>query len=318
MNSSFNLKLRTPKGTLSLENISSQSSLSELKLKISKLTYIPTSSLIIKIGYPPKNIAQSPETTILKTFDITSSDLLIIEENPNASKPAPMKESLIKDLKPNIPNLDSIALEQTPNKDGLIMIRRIIPADNSCLFSAIAYNLNPKSRTSTEEYRHIVASYIRSEPKNYEGLLERPPEVYADWIMKDTSWGGEIELSILAKHFEVEIVAINIKNCQKLLYGNGKNRIFLLYDGIHYDSVVRNICEEILENDQTLFDKGDECALNGCLVLANQLRKKRQFTDLSKFNIQCQVCFEGLIGEKEALEHSKKTGHFNFREVDKI
>ena len=37
--------------------------------------------------------------------------------------------------------------------------------------------------------------------------------------MKDTSWGGEIELMIFANHYKTQICAINIQNLKKYLYG---------------------------------------------------------------------------------------------------
>ena len=312
MNSSINLKLRSPKGILSLENIAVSVSFSDFKKEISKKTGIALEALIIKVGYPPKNIAQSPDTTPLTSLNISSGDLIIIEENPNAPKP------ITKEEPTKILDLNSIRDEQIPNKDGLIMIRRIIPSDNSCLFHAIAQNLNPKSPHPPDELRQIVASYIISDPKNYEGILEKSPEEYAEWIMKDASWGGEVEMSILAKHYDIEICAVNIQNCQSFFYGKGKKRIIVLYDGIHYDAVVRNISEDIKEiEDQSLFDKEDKFALEGAVVLANGLRKKRQFTDLTNFSIQCNVCYEGLKGQKEVVEHMKNTGHTNFKEVNK-
>lgn len=311
MNKNLSLKLRSPKGIISLENISPLITLSEFKNQISAKTNIPPASLIIKVGYPPKNIAKSKDSTVIKDFEITSGDLIIIEEDLTIPKPKSEPKNKEYSL-----DLNSIASEQTPNKDGLIMIRRIIPADNSCLFHAISFNLNPKAPFHDEEYRQIIASYILSDPKHYEGLLEKDPEAYAKWILQNTSWGGEVELHILAKHHNVEICTYNIRNCKSLIYGEGPMRMFLLYDGIHYDSVVRNICDEITENDETMFSKDDISAMEGCLILANSLRKKRQFTDLANFDIQCQVCFEGLKGEKGVAEHSKKTGHFNFKEIE--
>ena len=42
--------------------------------------------------------------------------------------------------------------------------------------------------------------------------------------------------------------------------------------------------------------------------------KARAFTDTGKFSIRCLVCQLGLLGEKEAVEHAKSTGHTNFSE----
>ena len=40
----------------------------------------------------------------------------------------------------------------------------------------------------------------------------------------------------------------------------------------------------------------------------------RQFTDTANFTLRCLVCQKGLVGEKEAVEHAKSTGHQNFGE----
>lgn len=309
----ISLKLRAPNGLLPLDNIASKTKLFDFKKELSKKTNINAECLIIKVGYPPKNIADSSNDSLLTEFGISDGDLIIIEENTKI----PIKANL-DTSKNKQPDLSSIALEQIPNKDGLIMIRRVVPADNSCLFRSVAYCLDPKAAFHSEEVRQIVAGYILSDPKSFEGLLEKPVDEYAVWIMKETSWGGEPELDILSKHFDIEICAINILTCQPLFFNSAaKKRIFLLYDGVHYDPVSRNICEEITENDITKFEKNDQAALDGCIVLANNLRNLHQFTDVSNFDIQCLVCLEGLKGEKGVAEHSKKTGHFNFKEIMK-
>lgn len=64
------------------------------------------------------------------------------------------------------------------------------------------------------------------------------------------------------------------------------DRIFLLYDGIHYDILCRNISEDMPdEYDSCVFEKSDMFAYEGCLVLAKQLKQKMQFTDVSTFSL---------------------------------
>jgi ubiquitin thioesterase OTU1 len=38
-----------------------------------------------------------------------------------------------------------------------------------------------------------------------------PPPKYIDTISKPTSWGGAIELSILAKHYNTEIASVDVE-----------------------------------------------------------------------------------------------------------
>lgn len=60
--------------------------------------------------------------------------------------------------------------------------------------------------------RELVANVIKSKPDLYnEAVLERSNSSYCDWILKDTSWGGGIELSIFSQYYEIEIVALDLK-----------------------------------------------------------------------------------------------------------
>lgn len=319
MNPNLCFKLRTPKGQFSIENISPSITLKDFKRELSKKTGIKSEQLRVKCGYPPKEISEFPGTTPIKSLDISNGDLLIIEENPNKSSESQENSSQTDTNTKKTLDFSSIPAEQVPNKDGLIMIRRVVPADNSCLFRSVAYNLNPKAQSfNLEEARELIAGYILSNPEEYEGLLEKSPQEYSQWIMKDNSWGGEPELTILAKHYQIEICAVSVQTCQVFYYNSdAKKRMFVIYDGIHYDSVARNICEEITEKDVTLFDKNDQFAVDGCIVLANNLRKLHQYTDVNNFDIQCLVCLKGLKGERDVAEHSKETGHCNFKEIDK-
>jgi ubiquitin thioesterase OTU1 len=65
--------------------------------------------------------------------------------------------------------------------------------------------------------------------------------------MESTSWGGSIELLVLSKHFKCEIVAVDIQNERYDIFGESqgyKQRIYVLYSGIHYDLAVKNVEED--------------------------------------------------------------------------
>lgn len=136
--------------------------------------------------------------------------------------------------------------------------------------------------------------------------------------MKETSWGGGIELYILSKYFGIEICVINIETLNHVIYGEDANydkRIYLLYSGIHYDVLVRNIFDEAPESsDIKVFSPDDNYAFEGALFVASELRKKKQYTNLKEFDLICGVCYKGCKGQKEAVMHCKETGHANFQE----
>ena len=58
-------------------------------------------------------------------------------------------------------------------------------------------------------YRQMIATEIQGDPIKYRtDVLEgKTNEEYVTWIMNVDKWGGEIEMSILAKHLGVEVAA---------------------------------------------------------------------------------------------------------------
>ena len=54
---------------------------------------------------------------------------------------------------------------------------------------------------------------------------------------------------------------------------------------------------------------------DGC---AAQAFTQNQYTDTASFALRCQICQIGVVGENEALEHAKSTGHANFSEYNAV
>lgn len=79
------------------------------------------------------------------------------------------------------------------------VVRRIIEADNSCLFNAVAYNLE-RTRSAAIRLRGVVKDTVKSDPLTFnDGVLGKENEEYQRWIMDMNHWGGPIELFILAR-----------------------------------------------------------------------------------------------------------------------
>ena len=79
-----------------------------------------------------------------------------------------------------------------------------------------------------------------------EAVLGRPAGEYCEWIAKHDTWGGGIELAILAEHFAVELAAFDVQTKRVDVFGQGSGyatRVYLLYDGLHYDLIVRQLVE---------------------------------------------------------------------------
>ena len=45
---------------------------------------------------------------------------------------------------------------------------------------------------------------------------------------------------------------------------------------------------------------------------------QKQYTDTASFALRCQICQIGVVGENEALEDAKSTGHANFSEYNAV
>ncbi|KUF97740.1 Asparagine--tRNA ligase [Phytophthora nicotianae] len=158
------------------------------------------------------------------------------------------------------------------------------------------------------------------DPEKYsEVFLGRPVYEYCAWIMDDKSWGGEIELSILSTYYKVEMVVFDVTSMSRLCYGEDQGftqRLFLLYDGIHYDLVVEAPSATASESqDVTLFAINDFSKVERASEVAVEAHQKHEFTDVSRFSIMCLVCRSTFVGQKEALSHSEATGHQQFGEV---
>lgn len=199
-----------------------------------------------------------------------------------------------------------------------ILLKQVVAADNSCLFTSIGFLLSGKVDTGVGSYmREIIASTVHNEKEEYnDGILGRPNADYVAWIMQESSWGGAIEVSILSAHYGIEFDVVDITNAMINRFGEDRKypmRGFLLYDGIHYDPLYLESLSG--EPQKTLFSVDEEPHIfEMARNLANEAKSSRQYTDVDKFTLRCIQCDRKLKGQKEATEHAKETGHDQFGE----
>ncbi|KAI5452151.1 ubiquitin-specific protease otu1 [Naganishia albida] len=202
---------------------------------------------------------------------------------------------------------------------GSVLVHRIVPDDNSCLFSAIGLVLKGKyDDVITRELREVAANEIRKDSITYSDvMLGRGREEYIDTIQKPSSWGGAIELSIFAKHFKTEISSYDVLTGRADRFGEGEydNRCILIYSGIHYDAMtLAPSLDAPADFHTSIFPTSDSNILKAAEQLVKQLKEKHYYTDTQNFDLRCQVCQIGLKGEQGAREHAIKTGHVEFGE----
>lgn len=164
----ISIKLKSSKlGQKILQNLSSEMTVKELKQKISELTNIQQNLIKILIGFPPKHLDLSKDHDNIEMCGIKNGDTLIIDEKVESSGPTSSTIAQSNDEEAFISSRDGY--EQP---EGIIM-KQVVPADNSCLFTSFGYILNAKVDTNCGSFmREIIASHMQSDPSTYnEGEL---------------------------------------------------------------------------------------------------------------------------------------------------
>ena len=184
-----------------------------------------------------------------------------------------------------------------------------------------------------EQLRQLLVEKIQADPDGYtEALLGIPVQLYLRRILNKDRWGGYIEISILAKHFGVEIVVFNSVNSSIQVVSSPplppeSRRCCLLYDGAHYDLFVltelpydvmeAHPAAETLSEDVALFlraDGGFVCAEFVPQMMARSL--SLQESEGRPITFRCETCNAVLIGVGASRDHSLNTGHLYFETLE--
>lgn len=296
------LRCKCDTGTHTLPtSLFSTSTLEDLKEAIHSVSGIFPEYQRIMTGYPPKAVDLSNSLLTLNELKVSSGDTFTLVDTDR-------KKIVEKQTKAQVQKVE--------------MKRKEVPADNSCLFYSVYFalhgSLNESSYHLAKEYRRRIANIVVSNQEKYSTVfLGKSPHEYGVWIQCDTSWGGAIELSILSEIFQLEIVALDIQSLRSDQFGQDQNyntRIFLLYDGAHYDPIYLDSGDSSLPI-QTIFEATDMVAYDKALSLAGDENRRRQYVDFQNFKLRCITCGQRFKGQAAAKEHAEKSGHGNFGEV---
>ncbi|CAH2002023.1 unnamed protein product [Acanthoscelides obtectus] len=321
---SIALRVKTKSGQQVVNTLNKQSTMKELKQLLSSISNIPLERLHVLSGFPPKTLDISQDNLSLDSSGITSGDTLILEEKAPQEQP-PQAVPPPSTIEPSPPKTTTNVEATTEHADvenhsSGILMKQVVPADNSCLFTSINFVLNGKVDDSTNVapyMRKLVAETINAERFLYdEAVLGKPVDDYCAWIQDDRSWGGAIELAILSNYYGIEIAVADTMNAIINRFGEDKDyphRVFLMFDGIHYDPLYLEPADGSMI--RTIFSTEDTGILKQAEQLAQEANTSRQYTDMEKFTLRCMVCQQGLKGQAEARQHAAATGHINFGEV---
>ena len=117
--------------------------------------------------------------------------------------------------------------------------------------------------------------------------------------------------------YRKQIVCIDVKTNRADIYGEDKNydqRIYLLYNGVHYDPLVMNLdISSDPATDITIFDSNDQevFELMKCLLL--EYKNQGDFVEFN--SMECNACKEKFKNENDALEHSINYKHWDFKQI---
>jgi ubiquitin thioesterase OTU1 len=298
--------IRSPSGQTRVSLPADNLSVAALKLAIEKATSIPVARQELRAGYPPVLLGETDELAK------QGGSVLV-------SVVAPLGGGgTVGHVVPVGGGSSGSALSSASR-----MVRRVVPADNSCLFSCFAYCLMSRSRTieSARQMRGVVVQELLRQGELYsEVVLGKAPKDYVAWITGDNAWGGAIELGVLAQHFGVQVAVWDVQSKRMDLYepeDRAAKRMYLLYDGLHYDPFALAAAEGAPEaQDECMFAQEDAAAREGAQQLTAKLHEAHAFTDTTKFSLRCLVCGAGLAGEGDAMKHAQgtKPPHTNFAE----
>ncbi|AFR98666.2 ubiquitin thioesterase OTU1 [Cryptococcus neoformans C23] len=334
------IRLRAPQGVSTLDLDPETTTIDDLKVLIFSNTEIPPDEQDIKYGYPPKPLPSAAGP--LSSIPIGRGEQLIVSSVPSsgsskkapvtaqppattnsalaASRPISASPILAAPLVSNASqdqgaeSGESVAL---PGRDAGYLQLRVVPDDNSCLFSAIGVVFEGGIEAA-QRLRTVVANAIKDDPFTYsEVMLGQPIDQYVKRIQKPQTWGGAIELSIFAKHYKTEIASFDVATgrCDRFGQDEYDSRCLLVYSGIHYDAIsLSPLPVSPASFHTTVFPVTDQTILTTADKLVSQLRARHYYTDTANFDLRCAICKTGLRGEKGAREHAMQTGHVEFGE----
>ncbi|OAA73760.1 Ovarian tumor, otubain [Cordyceps fumosorosea ARSEF 2679] len=282
----------------------------------------------IKFGPPTamKDLDMTETDQLAKSLGIHGETLTLV---PREERPFPSKQSIGEEHSFRAEHHGEQKLEphevNVPwgSREGTLLLR-VMPSDNSCLFTAFGGAL--PQQVPASKLRQMMAEYIRQHPDVYtEAVLGVPPEQYCRSIMNPDRWGGGIELTVLSNIFDIRICTYDVETQNLIPFGEGKrDQCILVYSGIHYDRISFSYSDYPYtdpmlppEMDRTTWPIEDVEVLAKAQELVGKLHMAHYFTNMDGLVLKCDVAGCGWIGSGQAAgqKHAEATGHGQLSEV---
>ena len=204
MNNSINIRIIYEEKSQDL-SIDSNSDIRNLKKEIASKLNLNENNIAFRFGFPPSLVqGNEKDSNTLKEMKITNKEVLRVEFNDNICT----SDKVDNTTKSNVNEKTDNVIDETK----YTIKRKIIPADNSCLFNAINYAMN-QTLSEPTIMRELIAVEIQSNPELYNSaVLDKEPNEYCNWILRDDTWGGGIELAALSKAFQISLGVVDVTN----------------------------------------------------------------------------------------------------------
>jgi ubiquitin thioesterase OTU1 len=189
-----------------------------------------------------------------------------------------------------------------------------ISGDNSCLFNAVSYCCTGNAHRASELREHCIRE-IRAHPDIYtDAMLGQSVDAYCRWITDPNHWGGYIEMGILSKRFEVEIGVLHIEEANLVPVNNcnATKRIYVLYDGMHYDALV---FRGFSTPEQRIVNCDDGKALELAMEVVQLLQQSGAYRNNNTMEMKCDRCGAVVKGKRGAEAHGRQTGHTSYSQA---
>ncbi|KAI1136325.1 OTU-domain-containing protein [Hypoxylon sp. FL0543] len=335
------IRYRGPKGGGTLE-VPDDATIKDLLSKLEVET--GCADVTVKYGWPPKALSTTEIDVPLKSLGLDRESLTVVPQETQQKAGAeaaqatatPAPEAPVPAALPGVQSLSQGQGGQSIKdqnvtvfmpETGSSLVLRVMPDDNSCLFTAVGGALRGLRSGADENLdapslRRMVVNHIRNHPEKYNAvILGKSPDAYCRNMLDPDVWGGEIELAILSEVFAIEICVADVKTGTVYFIGAGNGyemRCVLIYSNIHYDRVAEIFVEgqEEMDFDVTRWavDSSDH-VIHYTKEMCKKLREAHYYTDTNDFLVMCNECGWMGQGEKQLAQHSMETGHTSISEI---
>lgn len=125
-------KVKSKNGQQILKDLTSDSTVGELKMFLSSISDVGIERVCVLCGYPPKPLDISNDHKKLSEIGLKTGETLIVEEKAVSSTGSSSKPPEQKPMENGIASHETLG----PCRPGILM-KKVVPSDNSCLFTSI-------------------------------------------------------------------------------------------------------------------------------------------------------------------------------------